>query len=187
MFWIMNFRILPILVSAVFCSICASREIDASVTSTPAGRQILSGHLSNAQIGNPSLGALPETNQLLISVGLPIRNPESLTNLLQQLYDPTSASFHHWLSTAEFTEQFSPSPEDYQAVSNYLVSNGLKVVGTLPTDVAGCQGFCRANPACLQRSFAAVPASQRIQNLFRAGRRAFPFAGCAHSSRERFG
>ena len=50
-----------------------------------------------------------------------------LTNLLNDLYDPASASFHQFLSPAKFTEQFGPTSKDYENVVAFAISNGLVV------------------------------------------------------------
>jgi Pro-kumamolisin, activation domain/Divergent InlB B-repeat domain len=76
------------------------------------------------------VGDLPETNRLQLAIGLPLRNPEALTNLLQQLYDPASPDYHHFLTPQQFTEMFGPSEQDYQAVLAFAKSNGLTVSRT---------------------------------------------------------
>ena len=87
------------------------------------------------------LGRLPATNLLHLVIGLPLRNRENLTNLLQRLYDPASPDYHHYLTSGQFAEQFGPTQEDYQSVSNFAIANGLKVTGTHPNrtllDVCG--------------------------------------------------
>ncbi len=65
--------------------------------------------------------------RLNLAIGLPLRNREGLTNLLQQLYDPASTNFHHFLTPQEFTEQFGPTEADYAAVVNFAKRNGLAV------------------------------------------------------------
>ena len=51
-----------------------------------------------------------------LAIGLPLRNQEALTNLLQQLYDPSSPNYRHYLTPEEFTAQFGPTEQDYQKV-----------------------------------------------------------------------
>lgn len=64
-----------------------------------------------------------------IDVVLPLRNQAELENFLQELYDPSSPSYRHFLTVQEFTAKFGPSQEDYDAVLRYAKTNGLKVVG----------------------------------------------------------
>ncbi|HSY19799.1 MAG TPA: protease pro-enzyme activation domain-containing protein [Candidatus Acidoferrales bacterium] len=88
-----------------------------------------------------SLGRMAGTNQLRLAIGLPLRNAASLTNLLRDLYDPTSPQFHHYLTPAEFTARFGPTPADYAAVQRFATTNGFAIVGTHPNrllvDVTG--------------------------------------------------
>ena len=73
---------------------------------------------------------LPATNQLTLAIGLPLRNTAVLTNLLDDLYNPTSPNYRHFLSVEQFTEQFGPTAADYQAVMAYAQAQGFKIVGT---------------------------------------------------------
>jgi len=52
-----------------------------------------------------------------------------LTNLLEQIYDPASANYHHFLTPEEFTAQFGPTIQDYEMVVNFAKVNGLTVTG----------------------------------------------------------
>ena len=106
-----------------------------------AQRQFLEGHVP-AAVNNASLvGDLPATNRLNLAIGLPLRNRETLTNLLQQLYNPADPHFHHYLTPDQFTEMFGPTEQDYQAVIAFARSSGLVVRGTHPNrtilDVSG--------------------------------------------------
>src|ERR1700679_4333302 len=49
---------------------------------------------------------LPESRHLDLVIALPLRNQETLTNLLRQIYDPTIPDFHHYLTSEQFAEQF---------------------------------------------------------------------------------
>ncbi|HTR34899.1 MAG TPA: DUF2341 domain-containing protein, partial [Bryobacteraceae bacterium] len=75
------------------------------------------------------LNRLPSTQSLRIDIVLPIRDEAALEQFLREIYDPSSASYHHFLTPSEFTARFGPSQEDYDAVLQYTTSNGLKAVG----------------------------------------------------------
>jgi len=92
----------------------------------------LPGHVPAAVSSLTSLGALPATNQLRLAISLPLRNPTALAALLKQIYDPASTNYHHYLTPAQFTAQFGPTPADYQKVADFAQSNGLAVVGRYP-------------------------------------------------------
>jgi hypothetical protein len=90
------------------------------------------------------LGRLPITNHLNLAIGLPLRNTPLLTTLLQQLYDPTSTHYHHYLTPQQFTDMFGPTEQDYQKLIAFVQSQGFTVNGTHPNrtllDVNGSVG-----------------------------------------------
>jgi len=76
------------------------------------------------------VGALPGDRQLTFSLVLPLRNEKDLTALLNSLYDPSKQNYRHFLSVAQFSEKFSPTVDEYQAVVSFARANGLTVTGT---------------------------------------------------------
>ncbi|MGA3283469.1 MAG: choice-of-anchor tandem repeat GloVer-containing protein [Verrucomicrobiota bacterium] len=106
-------------------------------------QQILHGHVPEAvvRLRLQPIGRLAGTNHLSLAIGLPLRNRESLTNLLQQLYDPASTNYHHYLTPQQFTEAFGPTEQDYKAVIAFAKANNLTVATTHPNrlllDVSG--------------------------------------------------
>ncbi|MGA3143512.1 MAG: protease pro-enzyme activation domain-containing protein [Verrucomicrobiota bacterium] len=95
-----------------------------------ADRQFLYGHVPPVVARLQPVGRLPDTNCLNLTIGLPLRNQVELDELLRQLYDPASTNFHKFLLPAEFAARFGPTEEDYQAVQDFVRSNGLVVTGT---------------------------------------------------------
>src|ERR1017187_5412043 len=59
----------------------------------------------------------------------PLRDQAGLDKFLRELGDPLSPSYRHFLTVSEFTTQFGPSEEDYNALTRYATSNGLSEVG----------------------------------------------------------
>ena len=100
----------------------SSRAADANLVA-------LHGHVPAGVPGLQSKGLLPATTNLDLAIGLPLRNQEALTNLLRQIYDPANPNYHHYLTPEEFTAQFGPTEQDYQAVVNFAETNGFVVVG----------------------------------------------------------
>ena len=96
----------------------------------PSGLKQLHGHVPQAVSHLTSLGQLSATNQMHLTIGLPLHNREALTNLLRQVYDPNSPNFHHFLTPDEFSAQFGPTVQDYQAVLQFARSNGLTITHT---------------------------------------------------------
>ena len=75
------------------------------------------------------LRAMDPAERLNLSIVLPLRNPDQLKNLLSRIYDPSSPDYRHFLSVAEFTEQFGPTEHDYQSVVAFAKANGFEVTG----------------------------------------------------------
>lgn len=94
-----------------------------------AGGVQLSGHVPAIVKYLQSSGHLTATN-LNLTIGLPLRNREALTNLLQQISDPASTNYHKFLTPAQFTEKFGPTEQDYAAVASFATQHGLKVTHT---------------------------------------------------------
>jgi uncharacterized repeat protein (TIGR03803 family) len=108
-----------------------------------ADRQVLPGHVppAVAKLNLQATGRLAATNRLRLAIGLPLRNTNDLERLLQDMYDPASPQFRHYLTLEQFTERFGPAIEDYEAVKRFAVRHGLEVTATHPNrvllDVAG--------------------------------------------------
>lgn len=100
-----------------------------------APRQTLHGSVRQAVLSGKAApaGLLPASQRMNLSIVLPVRNQAALSGLLGRLYDPSSPDYHHFLSAAEFTEQFSPTAADYQAVVSYAQANGF-AVGPAPAN-----------------------------------------------------
>jgi uncharacterized repeat protein (TIGR01451 family) len=97
--------------------------------------QHLPGHIPEAARRLTPVGRENASDHLKLAIGLPLRNQDDLTNLLQQLYDPASTNYHHWLTPEEFTARFGPTEEDYQALVQYAQRNGFTVTATHPNRV----------------------------------------------------
>ncbi len=66
------------------------------------------------------------------------RTPEreqALEQFIQELHDPASPHFHHWLSAAEFGRRFGPSAEQVAQVSAWLGSMGILVHLVYPSQM----------------------------------------------------
>jgi subtilase family serine protease len=94
--------------------------------------QILWGHVPAVVSHLQPVERLAPERRMKLAIGLPLRNQGGLNTLLQQLNDPASPNYHHWLTPEQFTEGFGPSVEDYQAVVAFAKANGLTVTGTHP-------------------------------------------------------
>ncbi|HUA14333.1 MAG TPA: protease pro-enzyme activation domain-containing protein [Verrucomicrobiae bacterium] len=87
---------------------------------------------SAAPGGIQPVAHLPGSQRLRLAISLPLRNQDRLDALLQELYDPSSPNYRHFLSTQEFTQNFGPSVVDYQRVIGFAASYGLTITHTFP-------------------------------------------------------
>jgi len=110
-------------ISALFC-------LQFAAIAQTAQTQSLQGHVPAALAQLSAVGRLDGSRELKLAIGLPLRNKEGLTNLLQRVYDPASPDYHHYLTPAQFAERFGPTEEDYRAVRAFAAANGLKVTAT---------------------------------------------------------
>ena len=117
----MKTGVLVLLVLAVF-----------SATARAADRQRLPHPLTAAAAKATRLGRLPATTNLNLVIALPLRNRPALTNLLQQIYDPASPCYRHYLTPTQFTKMFGPTEQDYEAVAAFARASGFAVTGTHP-------------------------------------------------------
>jgi hypothetical protein len=91
--------------------------------------QTLHQHVPPAVSGGQAtlVGSLPPVQQMKLTMVLPLRNQGELASLLHRLYDPSSPDYRHFLSVEQFTEQFGPTAEDYQAVAAFAKASGFTV------------------------------------------------------------
>jgi subtilase family serine protease len=81
------------------------------------------------------IGVLPTSQTMRLVLVLPLRNQAQLDNLLADLYNPNSPSYHQFLTVEQFTAQFGPTEDDYNAAVTFAEEHGLKVVATSPNRV----------------------------------------------------
>lgn len=121
----------------ISCSIsCSSVPPSATGSSGHAavGAHALTPHVPTAVTDGKAalMGTLGSQQRLRFAIQLPLRNQGALTQLLHDLYDPRSSSFHRFLSVAEFTERFGATAADYRDVVAWAQANGLTVTATTP-------------------------------------------------------
>ena len=118
------------LLTACLC-LWVSAVLPAPVSGA-AQPQVLNGHVPKITKKLSALGRLDANNRLEVTIGLPLRNREQLTNLLEDIYNPSSPNFRHFLKPDEFTASFAPSEVDYQSVMDFAKAHHLTVAHTHP-------------------------------------------------------
>lgn len=74
-----------------------------------------------------AITTLPAQAQLHVVVSVAPRNPEAMNQVLADMYNPKSSSYHHFLTPSEFASRFGATSQAYQAAVSYLRSQGLTV------------------------------------------------------------
>ena len=92
----------------------------------------LQGHVPPLAAQARRLAAPAPTEELDLALGLPLRNPEMLAHLLEQLYNPQSPQYRRFLTANEFAGNFGPTEEDYAAVRRFAQAHGFRVTRTHP-------------------------------------------------------
>lgn len=77
----------------------------------------------------PLIGHLPLTQTLRFDIVLPLRDRAGLQAFNREVNDPTSPSYHQFLTPQEFTARFGPSQEDWDTLVAYAKASGFEVVG----------------------------------------------------------
>ena len=92
---------------------------------------LLTRHVREAVLNGEAkfVRALPATQSLRFDIVLPLRHQPELENFLQDVYDPASRNYRHFVTVPEFTERFGPSQEDYDALIAFAKASGFTVAG----------------------------------------------------------
>jgi hypothetical protein len=73
-------------------TLCLVVSVTFTTPAHAAERQLVHDHAVKviAEFGLQPVGALPDSTNLDLVIGLPLRNQEALTNLMQRQYEPSS-------------------------------------------------------------------------------------------------
>jgi kumamolisin len=74
-------------------------------------------------------GLMPLDSQLHLTIGLTM-NRQALAEAAQRIYDPSSSDYGHFLSAQQIAQQFGASSQAVQKVTQWLTSNGIKILST---------------------------------------------------------
>lgn len=100
---------------------------------------------SGRLVGHPSAA-----RRLTVQIGLAPRDPGGVAQLAAAVSDPSSASYRHYLTPAQFLNRFGPSAAQVTKVRDWLTGAGLHVLGRTPS---GESISARGTVAQLNRAF----------------------------------
>jgi subtilase family serine protease len=92
------------------------------------------------------VGSDTSNRTLSMNIGLELRNQDQLSALLAGLYDPSSPTYHQYLTSDQFAQRFGPTPDQRQAVIDYLTQKGFTVTQVYPTliDFSGSESLAES-------------------------------------------
>ncbi|HEX3472500.1 MAG TPA: S53 family peptidase, partial [Silvibacterium sp.] len=76
-------------------------------------------------------GRVDPNQELNLTVVLKLHNEAAFNKVVEDLYDPQSSNYHHWL-TASDLEKYAPTAAEFETVKKELVSHGYSVVSSDP-------------------------------------------------------
>ncbi len=105
--------------------------VGVSIVCQAQSQSLMTRHVREVTLNGQAqlVGRLPATQSMGFDIVLALRHQPELENFLQELYDPSSSSYRHFLTPQEFTARFGPSQEDYDAVIRFAKANGFAVQG----------------------------------------------------------
>jgi subtilase family serine protease len=94
-------------------------------------QSLLTRHVPEVTLNGQAefVGRLPATQSMRIDIVLPVRAEAGLDSFLQEVYDPSSSNYRHFLTVERFTERFGPSQADFEALVHFARTNGFTVTG----------------------------------------------------------
>ena len=69
---------------------------------------------------------------LMLQLRRPAAQEQALTALIDQLHDPNSPNFHHWINASQLGAQFGPAASDIQTITGWLQQQGFTVNAVYP-------------------------------------------------------
>jgi uncharacterized protein (TIGR03437 family) len=97
-----------------------------------AQRFTLRGHVHPRATAANDIGRVPaslEIPYVTLQFSQTDAQKADLTNLLAAQQNPSSPSYHQWLTPAQYADRFGVSQDDLNSVTQWLQSQGLTVVG----------------------------------------------------------
>ena len=91
---------------------------------------------ANAQNDRGAVPDAMELDHILIQLKRSPDREAALQQFIEDLHNPQSASFHQWLTPAQFAQSYGVATADVEKVTAWLQSKGFTVNGVQPTGLA---------------------------------------------------
>jgi subtilase family serine protease len=113
-----------IIFSALLCLSGAAQAVDESHLVTLPGNTHIAARPEFDQ------GAVPDDffmGHIQLQLKRSPAREQALKQFIDRLHDPSSPSFHHWLTAEDFRREFGPAPQDIDKVVNWLRADGFRI------------------------------------------------------------
>jgi xanthomonalisin len=133
--------LLPAALSLALMSMSAHAGDTWMSTRTHAGIQNNGSKVSTLMMtGHPSIEAsqimpLEQSHKLHVEVSLNLRNVDELQSFLQAVNQPGSASYHQFLTPAQFKARYAPTDAQVQSVVTHLKASGFTNITVAPNNM----------------------------------------------------
>jgi len=111
----------------------------------------LAGNVRPEAIAANDQGRVPDSmliDHMLLQLQRAPQQEQAVETWIDQLHDPTSPNYHHWLTTAEYGQKFGLAAQDLNTIRSWLASEGFAVNVVYPSgmliDFSGTAGQVRA-------------------------------------------
>jgi hypothetical protein len=134
------FVVLCLVSFSAFASTQAASTVQADRVVASADSRVttrLAGHVPGWAVSANDRGAVAAGTTLQLTFVLS-RSPElqaGFTQLLADQQNPSSPSYHQWLTPQQVGERFGPTQHDVDALTGWLRSQGLQVMESAPSRV----------------------------------------------------
>jgi subtilase family serine protease len=121
--YILTIISLVVLLGAGFTTLHFTAQADGDNTPVPINKEKVNPSTQHAKFVQAAVGS----QQLRLAVGLQLQNAATLDTLLQDVYNPKSPLYRHYIAPSRFKQLFAPGDDQVQQVTSFLQSNGCIV------------------------------------------------------------
>src|SRR5438477_2772066 len=143
-------KIVSLCFSFVGCSIGLGFPEHASAQSSRAARPAITQEIDESKLVTLTGNTRPEANpgndrgavfaetqfeHMLLQLKRTTEQERALQLFVDNLQNPSSPDFHHWLTAAEFGDRFGIAQQDVEIITRWLTSHGFQVNQIYPNRV----------------------------------------------------
>ena len=131
--------LVPAFAPAAYAQISVGPSRPLITQSINEGNLVVLAGNTRPEAKNPAndRGVVPDglpLEHMILQLRRPVAQEQALATLINQLHDPQSPNFHHWLSASEIGAQFGPAASDIQIIIGWLQQHGGDgQYGSMPT------------------------------------------------------